>query len=107
MWGEQSSRSGGNGRRSRDDDGSDRNNYNVNDNNIWENCDNVDCGGVGRRGSGNCNGNIEGADSGMRRGGKGLIPIPVFSANLPASLLPYFLSKFMPASSLPMTAKAG
>ena len=72
LWGEQSGRSGGGSGRNRDDN--DR--ENDNDRNIEDDGKDRDYGGGGRRGSGNCNSNAGSADSGMRIGGKGLIPIP-------------------------------
>ena len=63
-------------------------------------------GGGGKRGSSNCNGNVRSADSGMRIGGKWLIPIPRDFPNSPLSLLP-LSSASVPASSFPTTAKAG
>ena len=46
-----------------------------------------DNGKGGNRGGSNCNGNAGSADSGIWRGGKGLIPIPAVLDNLPPSLL--------------------
>ena len=63
-WGEQSGRSK-DGRRCRCDDNDCDNNDNGN---IGEYGEYIDDGGGGRRGSGNCNGNVRSVESGMRRG---------------------------------------
>ena len=66
----------------------------------------IDDGRGGMRCSGNCSGNVVIVDSGMRRGGKGSIPIPAALANLSLSLSSSFSSASMPASSFLTTAKA-
>ena len=65
-----------------------------------------DDGGGGSRFISNCNGNVRSADSGMRRLGKGLIPSPAASDNLPLLLSPFFSPTSVPAFSFLTTADA-
>ena len=92
LQGERSVRSGnGVGRVGRNKD----NNYMENDNDgiIGEDGGDGGDGGRGRRGSGTDIGNFVSADSGIRRGGNGLIPIPAALDNLiPSSLSLHSLS---------------
>ena len=79
LRGERSGRSGGGGGRNNNNDDDD----NDDDGNIGDDGEDGDDGGVGRRGSGNCNGIVGSAYSGIRRGGKGSIPIPAALAYFP------------------------
>ena len=112
LWGERNGISrGGGGRNNSDDNDDDNNNNGENDNdgNIGYNIKGRDGGVVGSRGGGNCNGNVESADLGMRRGGKGSVLILVSSDNSPlsSSLLSLSSSASMRASSFPKNDEAG
>ena len=77
MWGEQSVRSGGDGSGVRNNNNGDNDDIG----NIGDNGEDKDDGGGGRRGSGKCNDNVGSVESGMRRGGKRLTPIPAALSN--------------------------
>ena len=62
-----------------------------------------DDGGGGMRGSNNCNVNVGSENSGMRRGGKGSLPIPAASATLPLFPLQLSPSASVSAQSGPIT----
>ena len=82
LRGERSGRSGGGGGVRDKNKG-----YNDGSKNIGVNGEDRDNRGGGRRFSSNCNGKLESADSGMRREGKGSIPIPAASTNFPRRCL--------------------
>ena len=103
LQGERSGRSGGGNDVGREDEDDDNNDYG----NIGDDEEDGDYGGGEMKVSNNCNRNVRSADSGMRRLGKGTIPIPVASANSPSSLLPPSSSASMPVSSFPTTAESG
>ena len=73
LQGEQSGRSGRGGDGGHNDNGG----YNDDNGKIGDDGEDRHEGVGGMMGSGKCNGNIGSADSGMRRGGKGLILIPL------------------------------
>ena len=81
LLGELSGRSRGDGRGGRDNENEDEDNDD--DGNVGDNGEGGYDGGGKRKGGGNYNGNVGSVDSGMRRGGKGSIPIPVYLDNLP------------------------
>ena len=105
MRGKRIGRSGGGGGSGRDNGDRD----NDDGGKIGDDGKDGDDGGGGRRGSGrgNCNGNVGSADLEIRRGGKGLIPIPADLDNSPPSLFLSSSSASVTTLSLPTTAEAG